>query len=491
MVDPASCRLSAVDRLKRTGGPADSQGVKKAVVLVDPRLEESLTAHRGRRLRNPVGREVVVRVSLAVVFLIAAILLVTFADTVRQPDWWLYPTFAVMLAFSASIRFEAGVGSALPTELAFAPMLFVLPAKYVPLVVFAGMALVAGRDLVRGKISPRRALVWPAVTGFFALGPALVIVAAGEPEADGHSFTILLLALAVQFGSEIVVGSLAAWSAYESSAFESALWGMVRPLAWTFLIDALLAPVGYVAAIAARFEVTALLAPFPLLGLLAIFAAERRQRLDSMLELSSAYRGTALLLGDVVEADDAYTGHHSRQVVELVLEVADRVRLDPEKRRLAEFAAMLHDVGKIRIPAEIIEKPGPLTADERAIVNTHTIEGEQLLRRVGGLLEEVGAIVRSCHERWDGGGYPDRLVGEQTPLISRIICCCDAYNAMTTDRPYRKALAHATAVAELQAHRGTQFDPEIVDIVIDVLDESRGRALVTSGHPAASPSFAI
>lgn len=444
--------------------------------MVDPRLEERLTAHRGRRLRNPVGREVVVRVVLAVLFLVAAVTLAVVAHTDRHPHWWLYPFFVVEFAFAASIRFEAGIGSVLPTELVVAPMLFVLPAKYVPLVVLAGMALVAARDVWRGKVSRRRGLVWPGVTSFFVLGPALVVLAAGEPIADAHGFVILLLALVAQFAVETVVGCLAAWAAGESP-----FGAMARPLGWAFAIDSLLAPVGFVSAVAARIELAALLLPVPLIGLLAIFATERRQRLDSMLELSSAYRGTALLLGDVVEADDAYTGHHSRQVVDLVLHVADRVGLDAATRRLAEFAAMLHDVGKIKIPAAIIEKPGPLTPDERAIVNTHTIEGELLLRRVGGLLDDVGAIVRSCHERWDGDGYPDRLAGDQAPLISRIICCCDAYNAMTTDRPYRKALSDEVAIAELKANRGSQFDPQVVDIVIDVLEESRTGELERPG----------
>src|SRR5207248_11299461 len=123
-------------------------------------------------------------------------------------------------------------------------------------------------------------------------------------------------------------------------------------------------------------------------------------------------------------------------------------------RRDAEFVALLHDVGKIRIPAEIINKPGPLDAEERAIINTHTIEGEKLLGQVGGLLGDVGRIVRSCHERWDGGGYPDGLAGTAIPRVARIVRCCDAFSAMTTDRSYRKALPVAEEVAELHRCSG-------------------------------------
>lgn len=130
---------------------------------------------------------------------------------------------------------------------------------------------------------------------------------------------------------------------------------------------------------------------------------------------------------------------------------------------------MLHDVGKIRIPNEIINKPGPLTVEERGIMNAHTIEGEKMLEQVGGLLGEVGRLVRSCHEHYDGSGYPDGVAGDEIPLVARIVCCCDAFHAMTSDRPYRKALPIEVALAELHANRGTQFDPRVVDALVAVV----------------------
>jgi HD-GYP domain-containing protein (c-di-GMP phosphodiesterase class II) len=169
-----------------------------------------------------------------------------------------------------------------------------------------------------------------------------------------------------------------------------------------------------------------------------------------------------MLLGDVVEADDAYTGSHSRDVVELVLDVAGRLGLDARERRDAEFAALLHDIGKIKIPAEIINKPGKLTDEEWAIMQKHTLEGEKLLSQIGGILGNVGRIVRSCHEDWDGTGYPDGLVAENIPLVARIVRACDAFSAITTDRPYRQARSVAEAVAELQRCSGTDFDPTVV-----------------------------
>ena len=193
--------------------------------------------------------------------------------------------------------------------------------------------------------------------------------------------------------------------------------------------------------------------------MLAILSRERQARIDQALELSEAYQGTAMLLGDVVEADDAYTGSHSRGVVELSLGVADKLGLSLRQRRNAEFAALLHDVGKIAVPKEIINKAGPLDDDEWKIMHRHTIEGEEMLNRVGGVLSEVGRIVRSSHEHYDGSGYPDGLAGEEIPIEARIVTCCDAFSAMTTTRSYRKAMPLEAAIAELRACAGRSSTP--------------------------------
>jgi putative nucleotidyltransferase with HDIG domain len=177
-----------------------------------------------------------------------------------------------------------------------------------------------------------------------------------------------------------------------------------------------------------------------------------------------------MVLAEVVDADDAYTGMHTRDVVELSLAVADRMGLGSERRRKVEFGALLHDVGKVAIPNEIINKPGPLNDAEWAVMRTHTIEGQRMLDRVGGTMSEVGAIVRGTHERWDGGGYPDGLKTEEIPLEARIICACDAYNAMTTTRSYRRGMPPSAAAAELVRCSGSQFDPAVVEALIAVLD---------------------
>jgi putative nucleotidyltransferase with HDIG domain len=169
-----------------------------------------------------------------------------------------------------------------------------------------------------------------------------------------------------------------------------------------------------------------------------------------------------------VEADDAYTGEHCKSVVRLTLEVADTLGVSPDCRRNVEFGALLHDIGKIAIPKSIINKPGKLDEREWEIMKTHTIEGQRMLETIGGFMSEIGTIVRAHHERWDGQGYPDRLAGEAIPIEARIITACDAYNAMTTTRSYRQAMSVGQAREELRRCSGSQFDPQVIDALLQV-----------------------
>jgi HD-GYP domain-containing protein (c-di-GMP phosphodiesterase class II) len=137
-----------------------------------------------------------------------------------------------------------------------------------------------------------------------------------------------------------------------------------------------------------------------------------------------------------------------------------------------EFAARLHDVGKIQVPDAVLNKPGPLDQDEQDVIRCHAAWGAETLSRIPGL-EAVATIVRFHHERWDGGGYPDSIGGPRIPLASRIISVCDAYGAMTCDRPYRDAMASSEALTEIQAGAGTQFDPAVVAALIDALGRRR------------------
>jgi len=372
---------------------------------------------------------------------------------------WRTALFIALYAVVSRVEFEVGNGSAIPTQLVLVPMLFALPFGVVPLAVTAAF-------LVR-TLPERPSPLWPPSRavghlglGLHALGPAIVLSLAGGLPLRWTAWPIYIAALCAQFGADF------AYAAVYGRVTHVELRDVARYMSLSYALDAALAPVGLALAFATHAHPALVVLILPLVGLLRYFSRERTRRIDNALELSDAYRGTAFLLGDVVEADDAYTGSHSRHVVDLVLGVADDLDLSAEERRSAEFVALLHDVGKIRIPSEIINKPGPLDADERALMETHTIAGEEMLERVGGLIGHVGHLVRSCHEHWNGGGYPDCLAGETIPLIARIVCACDAYSAMTTDRPYRAARTRVEALHELERCAGSQFDPRVVASIV-------------------------
>lgn len=369
--------------------------------------------------------------------------------------------FVVLYAVVSRVQFEIGSGIAVPTQVVLVPMIFALPIGLVPGAVLAALLLRTVWDRPFPLRDPSR--IAPRVAGAaHAIGPVLVVALAGGLPLRWGAWPIYLAALALQFLGDF---ANAAVDAVVNQISMRALAGYV----WlAYAVDAALAPIGLVLAIATYSHPYLAVLMLPLVALLRSFSRERQRRIDNALELGDAYRGTAFLLGDVVEADDAYTGSHSRHVVDLVLGVADELKLGPADRRDAEFVALLHDVGKIRIPGSIINKPGPLDAEERALMEMHTVEGEQMLKRVGGMLGHVGELVRSCHEHWDGNGYPDRLVGEKIPRVARIVCACDAFSAMTTDRPYREARTHEDALRELERCAGTQFDPQVVTALLRV-----------------------
>ena len=224
----------------------------------------------------------------------------------------------------------------------------------------------------------------------------------------------------------------------------------------------------------------------PLGALLAVFARERRERIGTAIELSSAYRGTALLLGDVLSEDDEYTGSHSKGVVDFALEIADELHMHDDERRLVEFGALLHDIGKMTTPKEILHKAGPLDDAEWELMRQHTIDGQRMLDQVGGTLHDVGEVVRSSHEHYDGGGYPDGLRADEIPLAARVVAVADAYSAMTTRRIYRDALTPQVAIRELRVNAGSQFDPVVVEAALAVLARDLGGAIsLTNGADAA------
>src|SRR6185312_5369115 len=377
--------------------------------------DEELYANQRSRVTMPLAAdERLLSALLGGAFLIVAIVLALTAGAGRAPGPIDVGVLVLAFAALANVEFEIGTGAAIPTQLVFVPMLFLLPLGWVPLAVAAASWMSLNADVVRGRRHRERVLVL-LCSCWYVVGPVLVLLAFGDGPPRWGLWPVYILALAAQFGADLASTALREWRAVAS---------------W---------PRRLLTAAGIAYGVDAALAP---LGLLAAFASVRMHY--------------AFLLV---------------MPVAIVLTVFDVLDLSPEARTQAEFAALLHDVGKIRIPKTIIQKPGPLTAEERRLIETHTVEGERILDRVGGSLAEIGRLVRSCHERYDGTGYPDRLGGEDIPLVARIVCCCDALNAMTTDRPYRAALTAAEAKSELRACSGTQFDPRVVEAVITVLGQ--------------------
>jgi ribonuclease P protein subunit RPR2 len=186
---------------------------------------------------------------------------------------------------------------------------------------------------------------------------------------------------------------------------------------------------------------------------------ERQQR--SL--LNAAYHDTVAALAGALESKDTGTRAHSQRVqlyaVELAGVCAPELLNDPS----IEYGFLLHDLGKIGIPDRVLQKPAPLSVAERRLIETHTVLGEQMLEGVSFMSPECLSVIRSHHERWDGDGYPDGLVGDQIPLGARVFAVADALDAITSDRPYRRQQPWSYAVEEIADQSGKQFDPEVVD----------------------------
>jgi HD-GYP domain-containing protein (c-di-GMP phosphodiesterase class II) len=435
-----------------------------AATVDTPELEQLFAHGRERATLAANGRERMVEVSTALAFLAVAVPMAFLIPADRTLDVAALAILASAYIIACQAQFDIADGYTVPTQLVLVPMLFLLPTPAVPLVVSLSWTLGRSVDFASGRISVYRAF---HVFGdcWHAVGPALVLIVAGAQTFSWDAWPVYAVALLAQLVFDFVATAVRA-NLIEGASPRKEL----RLLAPVYGLDAALAPIGLLVAFASiQVGPAVCLLIIPLAAVLAVLSRERETRIEQALELSRAYQGTAMLLGDVVEADDAYTGSHSRGVVELSLAVADGLRLDSRRRRNIEFAALLHDVGKIAVPKEIINKPGPLDDEEWKIMHRHTIEGEAMLDRVGGVLADVGRIVRSSHEHFDGSGYPDGLAGKEIPIEARIVTCCDAFSAMTTTRSYRKAMSQDVALAELQGCAGTQFDPEVVVALVAVV----------------------
>jgi HD-GYP domain-containing protein (c-di-GMP phosphodiesterase class II) len=454
-------------------------------MTTEPTLEEQemLAATRRAADAKEPGRELRVELFINLGFVAA----VTLLFALPSPQQW-NPVGAVLsfvvMCVAIRVSFETPFGFTVASQLAFVPVLFCMPMAFVPIAAAAAMATQVAPAVISGKVPPFR-LMRCLANGWFAVGPALVFALADvRPGAAGAP--LLVAALLAQFAGDFLAASL-----YTKFSRGVSLISQLRESLWVYLIDASLSIVALVIAEELHAAPYAVLAVLPLLGLLRMFAHERRERLGKLLELNETYRGTALLLGDVISADDNYTGQHSEGVVDLVLAVGNALGLDAEQRRNLEFGAMLHDVGKITIPKEIINKPGKLDPGEWEIIKTHPAAGQKMLERVGGFMLEVGEIVRAHHERWDGGGYPDGLAGEAIPLEARIITCCDSWSAMRTNRSYRSAMSVEAATEQMIVNSGSQFDPAVVEALLPVVAAAEPSVVAAPGPPAPAATAAV
>jgi HD-GYP domain-containing protein (c-di-GMP phosphodiesterase class II) len=397
-------------------------------------------------------------------FLAVAVAIALFVENERDTNWPLVVALVVGYAVVSRVRFEYGDLYMSAEELVFVPLLFLAPLNLVPLLAALAAVLATLPEYARGEWHRDRWITTIPDT-WFCMGPVLVLAAwaPGSPSLD--HLPIYLLALAASALADF------AWALTRDQLLHGKpLMEVAKNCLGTNRVAATFSAIGFFPALAATDQPLVLLVIGPLVWLLTVFSRDRSERWTATLELHRAYRGTVMLLVDVVEFDDDYTAEHSRSVVELARGVAQEIGMDKYELQELEFAALLHDVGKIAIPKEILRKPAALTDTEFEVMKTHTIEGQFMLDRIGGLLGRVGEVVRSCHERWDGKGYPDGLRGEEIPLAARVVFVCDAYNAMTTTRPYRAALPHEQAISELVANAGTQFDPEVVGAMLRVVE---------------------
>jgi putative nucleotidyltransferase with HDIG domain len=204
-----------------------------------------------------------------------------------------------------------------------------------------------------------------------------------------------------------------------------------------------------------------------------IFASQAAVAIDNaqlFKKLRDAYMGAIKALTEAINAKDHYTAGHVDRVGEYALSIAQSMNLDEDSIEVIKQAALLHDVGKIGIPEAVLNKPGKLTDEEYALMKSHSTMSAQIVNPIG-LSPRILAAIKHHHERIDGRGYPDGLQGEAISLEARILCVADTYDAMVTDRPYRKGLSKDIAIAELKKFSGSQFDTAVVEAFLKVLNE--------------------
>ena len=199
-------------------------------------------------------------------------------------------------------------------------------------------------------------------------------------------------------------------------------------------------------------------------------------------DMRNNFYNTVETLVRAIQARDQYTSGHSARVTRYSLMIADRLNLSTKQKHQLYLASMLHDIGKIGIPDDLLNRPGKLSEEELQKIRDHVTMGANMLKAMGEMHPIVPLILHH-HEAWDGSGYPDGLKGEQIPELSRIIAVADTFDAMTSDRPYRQARSRDEAVAELRRCSGTSYDPKMVDVFVEILDEQASAIMELPDEP--------
>jgi len=284
-------------------------------------------------------------------------------------------------------------------------------------------------------------------------GPDLVLCDVMMPGMDGHAFSravknndalkhIPIILVTARAGSEMLAqGMQAGADDYISKPFDS---------------------------VELKARIRALLRIRQVESELALVNRNLKMRTSDLVEQQrSLFLSTVKSLVSAIDAKDEYTRHHSTRVTEFTLKIADRMGFSEKEKGDLELAALLHDVGKIAVPENILHKPDRLTEQEFALIKEHPARGESILKPVIEL-KDISRVVRAHHEHYDGTGYPDGLKGREIPLGARIMAVADAYDSITSERPYRKASSHRYAVKEIIRCSGVQFDPEVVEHFLEI-----------------------
>jgi len=335
-----------------------------------------------------------------------------------------------------------------------------MAVDYAGLWVFAAMGVVGAvvTTVIPWHRAPVRSYLWVVVPGVAALTLGLFMSGGSRsPVLIVFPLLVVFLATLLELRFTLLVGAL---------AFVGACLPLLLEWDWLYARRLMMLAV-----------VMALFAYIPD-RLRRALTRETELAEQRRAELEKSYVATIGALASALDAKDRYTEAHSRETAALALAVGRRLGLDAERLPFLEYAAYLHDIGKIGMPGHILNKPGPLTPEEMAIMREHPVIGERIIASVP-FLAPVRRVVRAEHERWDGTGYPDGLKAEEIPIQARIIHACDAFHAMASDRPYREALPRPAILRELETQAGRQFDPAVVRALLDVLASEE---VVVTGH---------